>query len=120
MKRHAEGGLMVNCGGVRVVLARARAPIILFTLIVGGCWLLRRDFAGPHHLDKAPNAIQVQAVFGRLPIAFEPNQGQSDARVRFLAHGMGYGLYLTGGDAVLALPAARPNAAGLSVVSMRL
>jgi hypothetical protein len=33
---------------------------------------------------------------------------------------MGYALYLTNGDAVLALPAARPNAAGLSVVSMRL
>jgi hypothetical protein len=88
-------------------------------LIVGGCWLLGRDFAGPHRPDKAPSAIQVQAAFGRLPIAFEPNQGQSDARVRFLANGMGYALYLTNGDAVLALPGGRQNPAH-SVVRMRL
>src|ERR1700746_729683 len=117
MKRNAEGGLMVNCGGVRVVLARARAPIILFTLIIGGCWLLRRDFRGPHRPDKVPNAIELQAVFGRLPIAVEPNQSQSDARVRFLANGIGYGLYLTGGEAVLALSGGRQNAAH-SVVRM--
>src|SRR5579864_2255011 len=120
MKRNAEGGLMVNCGGVRAVLARSRAPIVLFTLIVGGCWLLRRDFAGPRQPEKTLHPVDAQAVFGRLPISFEPNQGQSDARVKFLAHGMGYALYLTSGDAVLALPGIRQNANGPSVVRMRL
>jgi hypothetical protein len=118
MKRNAEGGLMVNCGGVRAILARARAPIVLFTLIVGGCWLLGRDFAGPRHPERTLHAVDTQATLGRLPIAFEPNRGQSDARVKFLAHGIGYGLYLTGGEAVLALPGARQNAA--SVVRMQL
>ena len=27
--------------------------------------------------------------YGVLPVAFEPNRGQADARVRFLAHGSG-------------------------------
>jgi len=38
-----------------------------------------------------------------LPLFFEPNQGQTDRRVRFLAHGAGYGLFLTSREAVLSL-----------------
>ncbi len=38
-----------------------------------------------------------------LPLAFEQNQGQTDAQVDFLARGSGYGVFLTDGDAVLAL-----------------
>jgi sugar lactone lactonase YvrE len=37
------------------------------------------------------------------PLAFERNVGQTDARVDFLARGSGYGVWLTDGDAVLAL-----------------
>src|SRR5579863_8962196 len=40
---------------------------------------------------------------------FEPNQGQTDASVRFMAHGSGYGLYLTAHEAVLAVPQAAIN-----------
>lgn len=48
---------------------------------------------------------QVRAAFDHLPLIFEPNQGQSDARVKFLARGNGYGLFLTRDEAVLALRA---------------
>ncbi len=43
---------------------------------------------------------------------FEPNQGQTDASVRFIARGGGYGLFLTEREAVLSLhaPAAAKNA----------
>jgi hypothetical protein len=34
-------------------------------------------------------------AFGRLPLSFELNQGQTDSRVRFLARGQGYGIFLT-------------------------
>jgi hypothetical protein len=44
-----------------------------------------------------------QAAYGRLPLAFEANQGQADGRVQFLARGRGYGLFLTAGEAVLGL-----------------
>ena len=38
-----------------------------------------------------------------LPMFFEPNQGQTDPRVKFLARGSGYGLFLTADEAVLEL-----------------
>jgi hypothetical protein len=44
--------------------------------------------------------------YGKLPLHFEENRGQADPQVRFLARGPGYGLYLTAGDAVLALDGA--------------
>ena len=39
------------------------------------------------------NTCQCRRVAG-LPLSFEPNQGQSAAGVKFLAHGKGYGLFL--------------------------
>lgn len=38
--------------------------------------------------------------YGHLPIRFEENVGQTDNRVRFLAHGPGYTLFLTDGEAI--------------------
>ena len=41
--------------------------------------------------------------YGKLPLSFEPNRGQTDPQVKFLSRGRGYGLFLTGSEAVLAL-----------------
>jgi len=41
--------------------------------------------------------------FGKLPLSFEVNQGQSDPCVKFLSHGNGYSLFLTDTAAVLVL-----------------
>jgi hypothetical protein len=41
--------------------------------------------------------------YGKLPLAFEVNQGQTAPDVRFLAHGAGYQLFLTSQEAVLTL-----------------
>src|SRR5215218_11390390 len=38
-------------------------------------------------------------AFGRLPLSFEVNHGQADARVKFLARGQGYGIFLTDNEA---------------------
>lgn len=64
-----------------------------------------------------------------LPMFFEPNQGQTAPRVKFLARGRGYGLFLTADEAVLQLqPSAvshQPSASSsesktISVIRMRL
>ena len=47
---------------------------------------------------------------GPLPLAFEPNQGQADQAVRFVARGRGYGLFLSPTESVLVLTP--PNPAG--------
>ena len=41
--------------------------------------------------------------YGKLPLSFEPNSGQTDGDVRFLSRGPGYTLFLTGDQAVLRL-----------------
>jgi hypothetical protein len=40
-------------------------------------------------------------AFAKLPLSFEANQGQAIEKVKFLTHGQGYGLFLTGDEAVL-------------------
>jgi RHS repeat-associated protein len=45
-----------------------------------------------------------QRALNQQSLAFEPNLGQTDARVRFLARAGSYGLYLTGTDAVMVMP----------------
>jgi len=49
-------------------------------------------------------------TYGRLPLHFEANQGQTHEDVRFLARGAGYSLYLTAGEAVLVLTKPNPDA----------
>jgi hypothetical protein len=41
--------------------------------------------------------------YGKLPLSFEANHGQADARVKFLSRTSGYSLFLTGDEAVLTL-----------------
>src|SRR5207245_9417821 len=53
---------------------------------------------------------RAQAAYARVPLAFEPNVGQSDRRVRFLARGPGAGVFFTPNEAVLALAGRRKGA----------
>jgi outer membrane protein assembly factor BamB len=53
---------------------------------------------------------RVRADYGQLPLSFEANRGQTDARVKFLARGSGYNLFLTSDEAVVTL--ARQKAGG--------
>jgi len=53
---------------------------------------------------------QVAQNYGKLPLSFEANQGQTDPQVKFLARGRGYGLYLTDREAVLSLRKLQPGA----------
>ena len=45
----------------------------------------------------------VLANYGKLPLSFEINRGQTDEAVKFLSRGKGYTLFLTSTDAVLSL-----------------
>jgi hypothetical protein len=44
------------------------------------------------------------SAYAELPLSFEPNQGQSGSNASFLSRGADYDVYLTPGEAVLALP----------------
>ncbi len=68
-----------------------------------------------------PNA---QALLSQLPMIFEPNQGQADSTVKFLAHGAGYSLFFDSTGAMLAMqtthPASSKGGTGRSVESLRM
>jgi hypothetical protein len=51
----------------------------------------------------APAASKSAAGYGKIPLSFEANQGQADASVKFLSHGNGNSLLLTGDGAILSL-----------------
>jgi hypothetical protein len=96
-----------------VIAARpVRAPllsgvIVLAVLAVGAVAALDPPATGR---PAAPSAI------GALPLAFEPNVGQADRRVQFLARASGSTVYLLRSEAVLAFH--RPGRAD-DVISLR-
>jgi hypothetical protein len=66
-------------------------------------------------------------TYGKLPLRFEANEGQTDANVKFLARGAGYRLFLTADEAVIALrnssaisASSTPRADSPASISMRL
>src|SRR5882762_643283 len=56
----------------------------------------------------AATDARVSESYGKLPLQFEANRGQTHKDVRFLSRGPGYNLYLTANEAVLVL--SKPNA----------
>src|SRR6267378_7738199 len=56
----------------------------------------------------ATNNARMSESYGKLPLQFEANRGQTHKDVHFLSRGAGYSLYLTAGEAVLVL--SKPNA----------
>jgi hypothetical protein len=46
---------------------------------------------------------RVSKGYGQLPLRFEPNVGQAEPGIDFISRGQGYGLFLKGTEAVLAL-----------------
>src|SRR4026207_1521984 len=48
-----------------------------------------------------PNKARIAEHFGKLPLSFEINKGQTDQLVKFLSHAPGYDLFLTATETVL-------------------
>jgi Carboxypeptidase regulatory-like domain/Calx-beta domain/Beta-propeller repeat len=47
--------------------------------------------------------LRANEAYGKLPLSFEANMGQTDAQVKYLSRGSGYSLFLTADEAVLSL-----------------
>ncbi len=78
-------------------------------------WRSARDSAAEQQVGSGPivsSAARTAATeYGTFPLAFEPNLGQSERPVEFLARGPGYGVFLTGGHAVIGCRARLPPVA---------
>ena len=52
---------------------------------------------------------RIVEVYGKLPMSFEANRGQTASDVKFLSRGSGYSLFLTSTEAVLSIGKQPPN-----------
>ncbi|MGA7963471.1 MAG: choice-of-anchor D domain-containing protein, partial [Candidatus Acidiferrales bacterium] len=62
-----------------------------------------KQAAAPRHDPASAPAPHANGAYGNVPLSFEANRGQTDARVKYLARGKGYTLFLTPTQEVLAL-----------------
>ena len=90
---------------IGVAVALGVSILFIFVMIHHGRNTSRAVAAQPAGLtaSKAALANFDWTKYGRLPLTFEANQGQTARDVRFLSRGDGYALYLTGQEAVLTL-----------------
>jgi hypothetical protein len=114
--------LGVICSQGRV--AGATALLILLGAIAlalgaraGNRFSLSQRYRGPASPSNPTTSSPALVAYRHLPLIFERNQGQSDPRVKFLAHGSGYGLFFTKDSAVLSF---RPSVHSSSALSMEL
>src|SRR5438552_2973962 len=95
----------------RIMLAGMKGMILLLVLALVSC----APAPATRTSTTIPQATkqQVLVAYGKLPLIFEANQGQTDPQVKFLSRGSGYTLFLTPTVAVLAL---REGASARNVV----
>ena len=83
---------------LRVRFPRLALPTLCFAALFCGAAFAQSTAIAPIHLNS-----QVAENYGKLPLSFEANQGQTGKEVKFFSRGDGYSLFLTGKSAVLAL-----------------
>src|SRR5262249_49986306 len=106
------GNVRLNRVGLGAGLLRGRvfaAGVLVLGLATGflGIKLAPKTLiANSKQSERHPNSPLPTSLqrFGSLPFFFEPNVGQTDSRVKFLARGEKYGIFLTANEAVLSLP----------------
>ena len=82
------------------------ASAFVVPVLAAGCWISLNtqpsvtSIMGNQELEASAPA-RVKADYGKLPLSFEANQGQTDSQVKFLARGSGYALFFTANETVL-------------------
>lgn len=89
--------LRIECGHSRSLLGLA----LFSCLAIGFAKPVR---AGQETRGGLTTSASIAEQYGRLPLSFEPNEGQSNSPAKFLAHGNGFSILLAGNEADLLLP----------------
>ena len=74
-------------------------PVITSILILG-TFTLVNSFSVP---DSQKSTNQILEEYGKIPLSFEQNLGQTDSQVKFLSRGSGYTIFFTPDDVVMSL-----------------
>jgi hypothetical protein len=82
-------------------------PVALITIGIGSKPVARTAASivpdGKRELPDKLSQAKLIGSYGKLPLSFEANHGQTDQRVKFLSRGRGYALFLTSDETVLSL-----------------
>ena len=90
-----------HCGNL---LGRPSALLFLIIALIWAASGISRTPAVPDRRDavtsrdQLPHGAAISEAYGRIPLHFEANRGQTDNRVKFLARGHGYTMFLTATD----------------------
>ena len=98
---------------------RAGGMLVLISLTVGMTLIWRVQGSGfrvqssgmRFHQPNFSTQARLSEAYGKIPLHFEANKGQTDSDVKFLARGSGYSLFLTANEAVLSLSPQRTQRA---------
>ena len=83
-------------------------------------FLMRRSRAFRQKVVAQDSKARLLTALSKLPMRFEANVGQSDPRVKFLARGNGYSLFLTSDGATMGLRHRSSSSVRTEFVRMRL
>ena len=105
-------------------LVRVRLALVVLSLglVCAGMFLISFPSAAQDTLGEPAksNKLPVDKDFGAVPLSFEVNQGQTSQRVRFMARGRGYGVFLTPQETVIRLKGDHDSANGVEEQQGRL
>ncbi len=100
----------------RFVSARSSGLIsaTIFVLTAATACIVLVGDRGREPISQAPASLttqrsQVLNTFAQMPLSFEPNQGQTDGRVKFLSRRSNFTIYLTSDGATLSMRSTRPG-----------
>src|SRR5438552_7500104 len=109
-----EGGATLFLASVLLALVVVLALVMQPGSLAGGRWqrapsqsltplTKTSGFGAATGSASVPKARErrVERAYGRLPLSFIPNDGQTDQRVRYYARGAGFSFYFTQSGAVL-------------------
>ena len=81
----------------------SQVALLILTALASSASFGQSQPVSVSHSPDAGHAHAALAAYGRIPISFEENRGQTDPQVRYMARGQGYDFYFTSREAVLAL-----------------
>jgi hypothetical protein len=88
----------------RILLGKLpRVGVVGSLLLATALLLIAGSSAGPRAAAKLSLQPKKLPDYGKLPLSFEPNHGQTNGTVKFVSRGAGYTLFLTPTEAVFSL-----------------
>ena len=97
--------MLLSCSRIFCETFGVTEKSLPFNLFQTKPWELQIDADESLIVPWANRTLHADKSYGRQPVQFEINQGQTDAEVKYMARGRGYTLFLASTEAVMMLAA---------------